>query len=129
MNIVIRPPTETDIPFIFSTWLKGLYHGNLYYKKIKQDVFYAKYHKVLESILPRYTVRVACMEDEPDVILGYVVYLGDVLHWAFVKKAWRKLGIANKLLADVTINKVSHLTKVGESIAKRKNLEFDPFLF
>lgn len=128
MNILIRPITETDLPFIFATWLKGLYHGNEFYSKIKQDVFYAQYHKMIETILPKSMIKIACLEDEPDVIIGYCVFETDRLHWIFVKKAWRKLTIAKQLLNDVPFTRVSHLTKVGEAIRKKEKWEFDPFI-
>ena len=128
MNIIVRQVDETDLPFIFSTWLKGLYHGNELYGKTNQDLFYSKYHKVIEALLKVSEVKIACLQDEPDVVLGYSVALGNTLHWVFVKKAWRKLGIS-KSLVNPTITTVSHLTKVGESIAKKKDWTFNPFLF
>lgn len=69
----------------------------------------------------------ACLEDEPDVVLGYVVASPGVVHWIFVKKAWRELGIARKLFPQ-EITRVSHLTKVGEILMKKYDLYFDPFL-
>lgn len=130
MNISYRNITETDFPFIFATWLKGLYHGNSYYRKINQDLFYKKYHKILEYVLNGSTVYIACMEDEPDVILGYSVFSGTTLHWVFVKKAWRKLGIGKNLLPQ-QIERVSHISKLGETLMKQKELKwiYDPFLF
>lgn len=130
MKVSLRSHVESDLPFIFSTWLKGLYHGNPLYRKIEQGIFYPKYHKVLEAVLKSSTVVVACLEDEPDVVLGYAVYRDLTMHWIFVKKAWRKMGIAKQLVVP-NITAVSHLTKIGESLIKSKGLnwKFDPFLF
>lgn len=129
MNTILRTATYDDLPFIYSTWLKGLYHGNSLYRKIDQGVFYEKYHQVLEALLNRSNVRLVCLADEPDVILGYCVHSDRVLHWVFVKKAWRGKGIAKTLIPDNTTT-VSHLTKSGESIMKKKKPEwkFNPFL-
>jgi len=126
LKISIREPEETDIPFFFTTWLHGLYYGNSWFNAIDKDVFYEKYHEVLKLLLGRSSLRVACMEDEPDVILGYSVFTDTTLHWVFVKKAWRKLGIAKRLIPQ-DINTVSHLTKLGKAL-KPKDWKFNPFL-
>jgi len=127
-NVLIRNAVETDLPFIYATWLKGLYHDKLWpaFRVVHQDTFYPNYHRVIESILSRSTVFVACLEDEPDVVLGYSVVSGNTLHWIFIKKAWRGNKIA-KQLVPVTINSVSHLTKLGQKL-KPKEWEYNPFL-
>ena len=127
MKLLIRNLEESDLPFIFSTWLKGLYHGNLMFSKINQDLFYSKYHVVLENLLKQSSVMVCCLEDEPDVILGYSVFSSPRLHWVFVKKAWRKMGIAKSLLPQ-DLTEVSHLTKLGETLMKKTKWVFNPFL-
>lgn len=129
MKILLRSIEESDLPFVFSTWLKGLYHGNILFNKIDQDIFYSKYHLVLESLIKKSFVKVACLESEPDVILGYSVSDIHCLHWIFVKKAWRKLGIGKSLMPK-DIVEVSHLTKLGETLMKTKHLtlKYNPFL-
>lgn len=90
------------------------------------------YHKVLEKFLdnPRVTITVACLKDDPAVILGYSVAhvsnTGDqVLDWAFVKKAWRQIGIA-KSLVPPNLKFVSHITKIGRAI-KPPGVVYNPF--
>lgn len=126
MNYTIRPFTETDRSFIFSTWLLGLYHGNDWFGEIDKDVYFKQYQQVIDALLKKSEVRVACLPDEPDVVLGYVAYTGNTLHWVFVKKAWRKLGIATALVPE-NVQVVSHLTKVGKSLRK-PTWSFNPFL-
>lgn len=82
---------------------------------------------MLEVIIWRSQVKVACLEEEPDVVLGYAVYEGETLHWVFVKKAWRKLEIASKLVPK-KISRITHITKLGKSL-KDKEWVFDPFLW
>lgn len=126
MNINIRDMVEEDRSFIFATWLLGLRHGNELYKEIKKESYFSKYKQVIELLLSRSTVKVACLIDDPDVVLGYVVYQGDKLHWVFVKKAWRKLSIASQLVPK-NIKYYSHITKMIRSF-KPQGWEFDPFL-
>lgn len=125
-KLVTRKAKAEDVPFIFATWLKGLYHGNAYYSEIEKEAYFSNYHKVLEHVLARADTFVVCLADAPDVILGYSVTEGPVLHWVFVKKSWRRLGIARWLLPP-TIERVTHLTKLGSKLKPAQWL-FNPFL-
>lgn len=106
---IIRLGRPEDRPLIYATWLRGLYYGNKYYKTIDQSAYFATYPKVLEHLLNNSSVQVACLSSDPDVVLGYVVYKGDTVHWIYVKRAWRGLGIAKSLFPPI-VNIVSHLT-------------------
>lgn len=127
--VSIRNVALTDHSFIFATWLRGLRYGNRFFNEVDSEVFYKTYHKAIETILtlPTVTVKVACLKDEPDCILGYAVYAGSKLHWVHVKKEWRRIGVANSLLPPV-FDTVTHWTSIGLSILKkRKGLKFNPF--
>lgn len=125
-QITIRPGVAEDGAFLFATWLRGLYHGNDWFGLIDKDAYFAYYHIVISKILDKSEVLVACLADEPDVVLGYAVYRDHVLHWVHVKKAWRKMGIA-KMLVPKDVTTCTHLTKVGKSL-KPKEWTFNPFI-
>ncbi len=129
--VATRDYRESDKNFIFSTWLLGLYYGDSWYSDIPKQIFMGNYHKVIEHVLntPGIVIKVACLKDEPEVILGYSILNSDLtaMHWVFVKKAWRKIGIAKSLI-PVSINTVSNLTHIGKVILKRHPaLIFNPF--
>jgi hypothetical protein len=127
--IAFRPGNLEDASFIFSTWLKGLRFGNDWYSLIDSKVYFSVYHKVIEGILskPNVSVKVACLKEDPGVILGYAVYSGTRLDWCHVKKSWRNIGLARDLVPQ-NITTVSHLTSVGRSILKkREGVSFNPF--
>lgn len=119
--VTIRGPIPEDISFIFATWLKGLRFGNDWYGLIDSKVYFRIYHMVIEQILskPGSTVRVACLKEDPKVVLGYSVFSGERLDWIHVKKAWRSIGLAKDLVPK-NITSVSHLTSVGRSILKKR---------
>lgn len=124
--IAIRDLSPEDHNFIMSTWLIGLFYGKSWYSEVPKAVFMKNYHKVIEFILSKSKVKIACLKDTPYVILGYAVMNDSVLHWVFIKKSWRGIGLAKDLIPS-SINTVTHLTKVGLSIIKKKNWTFDPF--
>ena len=137
--IDIRPYIEDDKNFVLATWLRGLYYGDSFYNSIPKAIFMENYHSILEGFLVRNAdnIVVACLKEDPDVILGYSVMrqlkIGEadisVLDWIFVKTAWRGIGIA-KMLLPKKVNACTHLTKLGASIIKSHDLNiiFNPFL-
>ena len=129
--VMIRSAIPEDKNFIFATWLKGLRFGNDWYGLIDSKVYFRVYHDVIDNLIsrPNITIKVACLKEDPKVLLGYAVYSGTRLDWAHVKKAWRGIGLAKDLVPN-NIASVSHLTGVGRSILKKhNNVVFDPFTF
>jgi len=133
--VLIRNTSPNDKNFILATWLRGLYYGDSWFREMPKDIYMACYHAVLERILanPDTLVQVACLKEDPDVILGYSVLAPNVtgitLHWVFVKSAWRNIGIGKSLIPIERTNAVTHLTKSGLSILrKHPEVVFNPFL-
>lgn len=126
LNTIIRDPQPEDINFILSTMLKGLYYGSRFWSEVDQDAFFKNYEPFIKNLMIKSQVKIACLEDDQDVILGYSMFDHNILHFIFVKKSYRKLGIGRKLFPD-NIDTVSHLTDIGNSIRKRINLKFNPF--
>jgi len=127
--VTTRDYKPEDRNFILSTFLKGLRYGNDWFETIPSDIYFGFYHNVVEALLnlPDTKVKVACLLDDPEVILGYSVYSKEKLHWVFCKRAWRSIGIAKSLVPE-EITTVTHLTAVGKSILKKHpNLHFNPF--
>lgn len=127
--VSIRDATASDKNFIFATWLRGLRYGNDWFALIEPTAYYASYNNFIHGLLtkPGTVVKVACLLDDPDVVLGYAVYEGPVLHWVFVKKAWRGIGLAKSLVPNNT-KVVSHLTVLGRNILKKHpQVQFNPF--
>ncbi len=117
-KFVTRAYREGDRAFILATWLRGLYHGDSWFSKVPRDIFMQAYHAGLERLLslPTTFIRLAVLEDEPDVVLGYAVFTAVddsiVLHWVYTKKPFRQAGIARSLVPS-GIAFVTHLTKDG----------------
>lgn len=124
--LIIRQGRTGDRNFILSTWLMGLYYGNPWFKEIEKDIFMANYHTVVCGLLERSAIVVAALKEDEDVILGYSVINPPVLHWIFVKEAWRKVGIS-KHLVPREIDVTTHLTVLGKKL-KPKHMTFNPFL-
>lgn len=126
---------EGDKNFILATWLRNLYYGNSNFGEVPKDVFMANYHRILEEHLasPNTKIKVACLKDDRDVILGYSVYRDaeerSVLDYVFVKQAWRKIGIGRTLVPE-NVFAVTHITTQGLAMLKTKlpKAHYNPFL-
>lgn len=129
--IAMRGFLPDDQNLILATWLRGLYYSDTWYSEIPKSVFMKEYHEVLLKLLasPNTEIKIACLKEDPYVVLGYAVYSSphSALHWVYIKKNWRGIGLA-KDLTPSSINTATHTTKVGLSVMKKKGISFNPFL-
>lgn len=133
-----RPYTAGDHDFICATWVNGFINGQPkrgdywfenHLEQIERHAFKVNYNRVVNHILknPKSETIIACLKEDPTVILGYAVLeKPDTLHWVYVKEAWRKFGIARHLVPK-TITTVTHLTSPGLALKRRFGLIYDPF--
>lgn len=124
----IRSYRPSDYNFIAATMLRGLYYGDSWFSQMDKDSFMLNYGKIVRALVDKSSVRVACLKDDQDTILGYTILSKDLTtaHWVFVKAVWRNKGIARSLIPkDITT--VTHLTKLGASLLTKTKAIFDPF--
>lgn len=125
----IRDYRPEDHAFIMSTFLRGLYYGNEFFNIMPKDLFMAYYKLIGEALISKSQVKVACLKDDADIILGYSVLSQDfsVVHWVFIKRAFREQGISKRLLPERP-SQFTHFTTMGLEYAKRfENVVFNPF--
>lgn len=127
MQIKLRNLKPDDVNFVLASMLRSLYYGNEFYNKIEKASFFKNYEVIVKQILDKSQTVVAVLQEDEDVILGYSIGAPEVLHFVFVKQAWRKQGIAKKMFNLYNFTTVTHLTKVGDPIRERIGLTFDPF--
>lgn len=126
-----RAGVEGDHHLIYATFLRGLYYGDSWFSLIPKDIFMANYKLYIQALInsPSVVITIACLPDDPDVILGYSILSADyqTVVWVYVKSAWRKKGIGRALVPQHPTY-VSHLTEVGKSLlSKINNPLFNPF--
>jgi GNAT superfamily N-acetyltransferase len=101
-DFVVVQGTPVAKNLIYATWLRCYEASSLAAKNIPRDVFFGEHHKLLDSIFARGPeVRLAVLPDEPDVVLGWSVHEGGIVHFVYVKPAFRKHGVAAALLEGV----------------------------
>jgi len=131
MNTKIRGYKQEDHNLIASTFLKGVYYGNEFYGMIDKNVFMANYKYIFEALIAQNLIKIACLPDDEDTVLGYSILTKDltVAHWVFIKKDWRAKFCIFKLLVPPSITTYSHFSTQGLQIAKKcfPNSTFNPF--
>ena len=127
----VRDSIDRDHNLIIATFLRGIYYGDSWFSAIPKHIFMENYKRVIEALLrsPNVVVKIACLKEDPDVILGYSILSNDfqTIHWVYVKSAWRGKGIA-KSLTPKYATAVTHLSALGKSLMpKIPTAVFNPF--
>lgn len=123
-TVVLRDyESFTDDPFIFSTWRKAVWFDKQKPTDSLDPIFFRQKTKQIRNILasPNILIRLACLKDDPDQIIGYSILDNMVIEFVYVKVDYRKQGIAS-LLTKGFKSCAQPTTKIGASIIKRHDL-------
>lgn len=137
-EINLRLGRLSDEPFIFSSWLKSYFVGSDFCADMSKTTFYAHHHKIVERILKRSQILIITPKDEDEIILAYMIReLGSgsniILHYIYVKEAFRGDGLASYLLKQAALpqkSNITHLTNAKNMEYLRNKYEFNycPYL-
>lgn len=95
----IRPGRETDHPFVISSWLASDRHSPA--GRDMGERYASEHRETVKRILMRAELRVACVVDTPDAILGWAVTGPDTVYYVYVRRDVRRLGIGRALVGDL----------------------------
>ena len=109
-SVWIRSERSGDRNLILSSWLRSalqfpIWHeGRIGSPSINLPPgggtpLYSQHQSILKKILDRSLVLVASDPEEDDHVFGYCVFERDCLHWVYVKKDLRRMGLGSYLLA------------------------------
>lgn len=136
----LRPPTEDDVAFIYSSWLKT-HRQSTANVDIGNTVYYAEMHANIEAVIrgDKTHLVVACSPNEGDsaIIFGYGVaeLLSDdelCIHMIYGKHPFRNFGLGRAIEAELLKlphTKVSYSchTKLAKSLNRKRNYVFNPW--
>jgi ribosomal protein S18 acetylase RimI-like enzyme len=136
---LMRAATQDDIPFIYNSWLKSFKEGSPWARHITNTVYYANHKKVIQSLLNKSQVVIACNPDDETQILGYVCFTPGPLtfvHYLYVKVPYRKLSIGKSLMLVATTEHsptlpilATHVTNIWNTVLKVKwNMFYNPYI-
>jgi GNAT superfamily N-acetyltransferase len=93
----LRPAQPADAVYVMHSWLRS-YESSAVARDMGRS-YYLSHERTIRRILERADVLVACLEDDPETIVGYAVTGPETVFYVYVKKDFRRLGIARALLA------------------------------
>jgi GNAT superfamily N-acetyltransferase len=132
--IRLRDANETDIDFIFNSWLKS-FRDSAFALKIQSPIYFAEQHKVIERLVKHSRVVIACNDSDPSQIFGWIC--ADILqgifclHYVYVKHSFRRLGIGKVLLNAFEhegAGVYTHKTRAMDAFGEKFNLVYHPYI-
>ncbi len=121
----IRLGCVEDDNFVFSSWIKSYRSSCLL---VADEHYSAGQTALVEHLVKtaRGHVYVAVPFDSPNTILGWVCRRGPVVHYIYVKEAFRRLGVGTALAGD--FEHCTHLTPYGQIALKGRKAVYNPYL-
>lgn len=126
---IYRPLNAEDLSFLHHSWATSYYQGSAAYKLISPAEFHS-YHRPLRERFfskPNTTVIVCSPSTNPWQIIGWiaveVIPSALILHYIYVKSAYKREGIAKQLIKRALPTKpvvFTHLTKHAAQIMSAK---------
>lgn len=141
--IELRPMNDGDIPYIYSSWMedflsshhiKGKKSTQTHVALMYRSLYYKEQRHLIDKILKKSKVTIACNSEDESQILGYVVHRSigveiGLMSWIYVRPIYRGFGICNMLMKSIgTMDVVTHLTPQRRWILKKYNLIFNPYM-
>lgn len=142
-RIKIRVADERDLNFVLSSWLKSFKANGLLSKRIKNTVYYQFHHALVKRLLQTAKVLVAADQVDDSVIYGWVAHdsvslsenatEASILHYTYVKSAFRDMGIAKMLWEKAGLYRnptfFTHFTFACDNLmSKWPELTYCPYL-
>lgn len=102
LSYVFREAEPKDANFVVKAWVKEMRHAP-WTRHVPNHIYVHAQHELVHRAIASSRVTLACDEGNPDLLFGCVVHgpLGpfpNVLHWVYVKGAYRGIGLAHMLL-------------------------------
>jgi hypothetical protein len=93
VKVVTRGFKKEDENFIYATYLRNNWYSASQKTTLPKDTWMRLTHERLERAMYETpsTIRIACLSDDPDTILGYSLKSPE--RFTYIKRDWRGIGI------------------------------------
>ena len=133
--VVLRALEETEVNFVYHSWLRSLRSGNSFYKRIPSIIYFENHRKRLYRILDRSHCLVATPKDHPEIVVAYIVWENldddrEIIHYIYVKSDYRVMGLANLLVEVAAADREIITTHRTDSLPQKGSDRyiFNPYL-
>ncbi len=102
LEVKIRPATEADYPYIYSSWARNYQptYARICLNHKGPHRYDSCINRFIKKRLESSTVAVACDPDDDEFIIGWAVFDQKAVYYCYVRESMRNAGVAKKLLGD-----------------------------
>src|SRR4051812_7809003 len=106
LSFVIRKGTESDWPMVADAWANSHRASSRATKLSEPGLFFKHHHRLINSVLLdlETEIRIAAPPDDDFTVYGFAVLQRGLIHMVYVKKPFRRLGLARKLLSGIRLD-------------------------
>lgn len=138
-KFIIRELRLTDRDYICRTMLYSHFSLSSHARKINRDSYMSGQNKIINSLLSYAKTLIVADPEDSDIIYAFIVYeqgLGefDVIHYAHVRKDFRKLGLLKNLVQVIKTKERLAISHTNDEIKAAKlkqyynTVHYDPYL-
>ncbi len=95
--VITKHANYTHNNLIKDSWLKSFYYTSKFCENLDWEVYFPNQSELIDRLLKKSKIIIAESLDNPDVVVGYIVYEGDIVHYVYVKHVFKRFGIAKEL--------------------------------
>ncbi len=137
--LLLREATVDDKNFILNSWVKSYRKRGSEAKALKGLVYFEHHPKLVQRLIERSFILVACDKNCPEVVWAFVVFEvlpgSIVFHFAYTKSPLRRRGLMRRMLLAIGRDSPpdaepshSHETDIGRVLAAKYRSTFNPYL-
>ncbi len=140
ISYILREATQEDENFIFNSFLQS-YRKYSSMRYVPHNLYFKPQSDIISYLLDTANILIACFPEEPDQIMGYVIYEHVnnqlVLHYEYIKNIFRSERLDEALLTAINPKKelmiITHLLGKLEmedntiTYKQPYNVAYDPF--
>lgn len=137
LPIRIRAATDADVGYVLKSWLETYRRESLWAKHMENEVFYPRHRAVVTELVEQDDTIVAVNANDPAHLLGFAcgrrVKNALVIHFVYVKFAFRNFGVGRALLSTFEWDgkepvTATHWTHSVDGLSRTKPILYNPYL-
>lgn len=100
--VTVREGNVSDWDYMRKAWRQTFRSGPAV-QGADETHYFAEMRRLFAAIMPSANARVACDPKDDDVRIAFAVFSGPMLYYVYVEQAFRRHGVAAKLLDGLEI--------------------------
>ncbi len=123
---LFRPFVAGDLNFVANSWGSSYYKGALYQRHLSPEEFHKHHRPIRDKFFanPNGAIIICASRSDENIIIGWAAVekpeaAGLILHYVYVKQAFKGWGIANELIERALPERpilYTHLTERADKI-------------